>query len=26
VYFPSTHRLYCHIHSIFKAKKPSSFT
>lgn len=26
VYFPSTHRLYCQIHSIFKAKKPSSFT
>lgn len=26
VYFPSTHRLYCQIASIFKSKKPSSFT
>ena len=25
-HFPSTHRLYCQIHSIFKPKKPSSFT
>lgn len=26
VYFPSTHRLYCQLRSIFTVKKPSSFT